>query len=204
MEEISSLTEVESFGEGKVFFNEGDEADCMYVLVSGQVRIEREFENRKKTLVILEAGDFFGEMAIVTNGKRSATAVCSQDAVVLQLTKSDFLKKLRSDANICFEMLEEICLRLKVADQEIEHLSFRNLPGRIATKILDLANQFGVMTDRGFEVKLDITHHDLSEMVGTNRETVSKYVSMFKKEGSLDYRDKQITILDKRKLLRWS
>lgn len=205
LEEISLVTEMVTFYAGQSIFKDGEDADCLYVIVSGQVQIEKEFrEQRRKVLAILEAGDFFGEMAVITNAKRCANATVSQEAVILKLGKDAFIEKMKMNALLSFEILQQVCRRLQVADTEIENLSFQNIPGRVASKILELGDQFGEHGLNGTMIALDITHATLSEMVGTNRETVSKYMSVFRREGSIEYRNRLITIVNPDKLLAWS
>lgn len=206
IDDISQISELKTYDSDETIFKEGDVADYMYVIISGQILIEREFkeQKRKKTLAILEGGDFFGEMGMVTNDLRSASAMTSENSVLIRLAKSHFLQKIKKNPDLCFEMLQVVCRRLKAADDEIEHLAFQNLPGRIASKIIELADQFGEKRDGFIDIKLSLTHSSLAEMVGTNRETISKYMSIFKKEGSIDYSDQKVSIVNKAKLLSWS
>lgn len=205
LEEISKVTEMVTFYSGQAIFKDGDEADCLYIIVSGQVLIEKEFKDQKrKVLAILEAGDFFGEMAVVTNAKRCANATVSQESLILRLEKESFIEKMKSNALLSFEILQQVCKRLQVADTEIENLSFQNIPGRIASKILELGDQFGVVVPDGTLIAIDITHATLSEIVGTNRETVSKYLAIFRREGSIEYSNRRITVTDRHKLVAWS
>ena len=205
IEAIAEISELVTININTNIFVEEDVPDSLYIIISGQVAIEKTFTDlkRKKTLAILEAGDFFGEMALITNNKRSATAITKQESVLIKIEKTDFIKMLKVSSSLCFGMLIVVCKRLKEADEEISTLSFQNIPGRIAMKLIDLADQFGVAEEGGILINLDITHSDLSDMVGTNRETVSKYVSIFKKEGSIDSVNQKILIKNHSQLSSW-
>jgi len=159
---------------------------------------------RRKTLAILEAGDFFGEMALITNNRRSASAVTKQESVLIKVEKAEFIEMLKVSSSLSFGMIGVVCKRLREADEEISTLSFQNIPGRVALKLIDLADQFGLETTDGMLINLDITHNDLSDMVGTNRETISKYISIFRKEGSIDSIDQKILIKNQSQLASWS
>lgn len=205
IEAISDISEIITVNANSTIFKQDESPDSLYMIISGQVAIEKTFSDlkRKKTLAILEAGDFFGEMALITNNKRSASAVSKQESVLIKVEKTAFVKMLKISAPLCFGMIIVVCKRLKEADEEISTLSFQNIPGRIALKLIDLADQFGVQNDGGILINLDITHNDLSDMVGTNRETVSKYVSIFKKEGSIDSINQKIVIKNHSQLASW-
>lgn len=205
LHEVEKMAIKRKVNEDVRIFNEGDEADCLYVIALGQVQIQKEFKDqRTKVLAILGHGDFFGEMAIITNGYRCASAIAVKETHLFCIQKSAFLERLREHAELCFEILQQVCLRLEVADTEIENLAYQNLPGRIASKILELGKQFGVPNpDGSIRVRFELTHAKLAEMVGTNRETVSKYISLFRKEGGIAFDGKQLIIANSSKLLSW-
>jgi CRP/FNR family transcriptional regulator len=205
LRQIAQVTEEVDHSPLDTIFKEGDEAECLYIIVKGEIQIEKEFKDqRRKVLAILSKGDFFGEMAIITNGFRCASAVSVRETHLIRLQKPQFLDLLRNNGHLCFEILQQTCLRLEAADTEIENLTFQNLPGRISAKLLELARQFGVqMPDGSTRVRFELTHAKLAEMVGTNRETVSKYISLFKKEGSISFESRMVSILDSGKLSSW-
>jgi CRP-like cAMP-binding protein len=85
--------EEKNFTDGQTVFAEGDPGDSMYFLVSGRVRIEKRAEAggaQNKTLTVIEAGDYFGEMAILDQKPRSASAVAIGPSRLLRLSKSAF------------------------------------------------------------------------------------------------------------------
>jgi CRP/FNR family transcriptional regulator len=189
----------------EVIFNANEPADALYIIKSGNVRIEQAYrDGRKKTLAVLTSSNFFGEMALITSEKRCATAISSDHSQLIKLEKDTFLSCLQANAEACFGIMQVICKRLQTADKEISNLTFQNLPGRIAYKLLELSEQFGRLDEFGLTIQLSLTHYDLADMVGTNRESVSKFLTKFKKEGSISVQQKKITILDKHKLLSWT
>lgn len=205
LSEISKITENIPYRAEELIFEAGEDADALYIIKSGQIRIEQIYrDGRKKTLAFLSDGDFFGEMAIITKEKRCATAVSAKESELIRIEKSSFLNCLKFNTEPCFGILQVMCERLQVADAEISNLTFRNLPGRIVYKLFELAEQFGELSPEGTLIKLSLTHYDLADMVGTNRESVSKYISRFKKEGAIKINQKCITILDRHKLLSWT
>jgi CRP/FNR family transcriptional regulator, cyclic AMP receptor protein len=197
-EEIPYLNEA-------IIFLSDEPADALYIIKEGSVRIEQNYrDGRKKTLAVLTPGNFFGEMALITEAKRCASAICSSDSVLIRLSKDTFLNCLRNNGEACFGILQVLCQRLQSADREISTLTFQNLPGRIAYKLIELAEQFGQFDEHGLTIQLSLTHYDLADMVGTNRESVSKFLAKFKKEKSITTHKRFITILDRNKLLTWT
>ena len=202
---IVSISEEIPYIAEQIIFNNDEPADALYIIKNGSVRIEQNYrDGRKKTLAVLTSGSFFGEMALITEAKRCASAICGSDSVLIRLSKETFLDCLRKNGEACFGILQVICQRLQSADREISTLTFQNLPGRVAYKLIELAEQFGRFDAQGLTIQLSLTHYDLADMVGTNRESVSKYLTKFKKEGSISTRHRYITILDRNKLLSWT
>lgn len=202
---IENISEYIPYQEEEVVFKTNEQADSLYIIANGSVRIEQVYrDGRKKTLAVLLQGQFFGEMAIITESKRCASATSAEDSTLIRISKKPFLDCLKTHGEICFGVLQVICQRLQVADKEISNLTFQNLAGRIARKIIDLSEQFGHYDKDGLTIQLSLTHYDLADMVGTNRESVSKFLTKFKREGSILTRRKRITVLDKSRLLSWT
>mgnify|MGYP006431033289 CR=1 FL=1 len=202
---VASIGEEISYSDGEVIFETNDEADALYIIKEGSIQIEQvHTDGRRKTLAVLTRENFFGEMAIITGGTRCATATCGLSCTLIRIEKSAFLGLLGSNASLSLGILLVICGRLQSADREIGTLTFQNLPGRVAQKLFELASQFGRLDAHGLTIQLSLTHYDLADMVGTNRESISKYLAKFRKEGSISIHQKRITILDRSKLLAWT
>ncbi len=98
------------FEPGEIIFNEGDVGDYLYIIVNGEVEIFKTFSGEKKTMAKLKKGEYFGEMALLNQGSRSATVCCLTAVDVLALKKKDFgilisnFKDLKKD----FEETEKI------------------------------------------------------------------------------------------------
>lgn len=205
LDDIAKITDISTYNAETSIFKKNDAADALYIIISGQVRIEEQYrDGRKKTLAYLASGHFFGEMAIITSKQRCAGATAAETSTLLCIEQNLFLEALKKNAELCFGILKVVCERLENADVEIGNLTFRNLPGRIVSKLFELADQFGEPHPKGTMVTLELTHYDLADMVGTNRESISKYLAKFKKEGSLATQKKHFIIVNRRKLKAWS
>ena len=90
---LAAALEQKDYADGQTVFAEGDPGDSMYFLAKGCIRIEKRAQAAStvhKTLAVLEAGDYFGEMALLDQKPRSAAAVAAGNAVVLRLSKTAF------------------------------------------------------------------------------------------------------------------
>ena len=101
-------------------------------------------------------------------------------------------------------LVEKINQRLKEAEDRIEDLVFRDVPGRIASVLLKLSEQFGKDSPAGTQISFKITHQELADMVGTTRETATVILNELKEDEILKIEDKYITIIDEKALKEWA
>jgi CRP-like cAMP-binding protein len=114
---------------GELIFAEHELGEEMYVVYSGKIRIYHETGGHEEVLDLVGPGGYFGEMAIIDEQPRSASARASDDTTLLVLHKNDFRSAVRDYPDIAFEVLKEFVRRLRQADQRI-----RSLAGELAKK----------------------------------------------------------------------
>ena len=115
LERLDRITRERRFKAGDVIFKEGDEGVGFFMISDGAVDISR----GGKSLSTLKSGDFFGEMALLDNHRRSATVTASQDTTCLAMMRSDFLAELRANPDISLEVLASLSKRLRELDQRL-------------------------------------------------------------------------------------
>jgi CRP/FNR family transcriptional regulator, cyclic AMP receptor protein len=119
LEETRNALKVQKVGAGEVVVREGDGADKLYILVSGEVQVVKNYlEPGAQTVDILEAGSHFGEMALVgSEALRSATVVTSEECHFVTLDREAFQEILTGNPAIAIAMLEEAFRRLRQANE---------------------------------------------------------------------------------------
>ncbi len=110
----------QQFRAGTVLFEEGDPGENMYVVQSGRVRLTRRLRGEPQLLAVLPAGEFFGEMAIVNNRPRSATAEVIEDAQLLVLDAHMFEALVRGNAEIALRLIKRLAARLDQANSQVK------------------------------------------------------------------------------------
>lgn len=117
LEQLRVLTthlEEQHFLPGEVIIYEGDFSQDLYILVSGHVRIAKDYGGaHEHTLARLTAGDFFGEMAVFESAPRSATAVAEDEAELLSLSPEKFKQTIYQKPEMAFEIFRELSARLR-------------------------------------------------------------------------------------------
>jgi CRP/FNR family cyclic AMP-dependent transcriptional regulator len=107
------------FAEGQVLFREGEPADCVFRLLRGAVDILRELDGDPILLGTVGAGQFIGEMGVVENRPRSATARAAGEVEVEILTPTEFLDQITGSPRAARELIQRLSQRLREADDRI-------------------------------------------------------------------------------------
>lgn len=131
------------YPEGSVLFREGDAGDVMFVVQRGRVEISRQIGRDNQVLAVLPPGEFFGEMAILNQRPRSATAVVVEDARLLVIDGRTFEAMLRGKTEIAVRMIKTMAGRLDRANQQIELLLLQDKNHRVVQCLRQLAEEHG-------------------------------------------------------------
>lgn len=113
--EIIKRMTLEYFPKNHVIFHEGDAGDCFFAIKRGMVRVFHEAKDQtpEKDVSMFSDGDFFGEMALVEDKPRNATAQTVEESEIFKLNKADFIKLVSSDPNMSSRISSEFLRRLK-------------------------------------------------------------------------------------------
>lgn len=120
-----------AFLKGTVLFREGDPGGEMYVVQAGRVTIAKRVGDVEMLLSTLGQGEFFGEMSILNNKPRSATATVAEDAQILVIDSKTFEAMIRGNAEIAIRMIKKLADRLQEADEQIGNLLHRDAASRV-------------------------------------------------------------------------
>jgi CRP/FNR family cyclic AMP-dependent transcriptional regulator len=155
---VSNL--LERFGRtlaaGEVLFKEHDKGEHMYVIQSGKVRITKRVRGAERVLADLAAGEFFGEMAILNNKPRMATATVLEDAKLLVIDPKTFEAMIKANTEIAVRMIKKLARRLDDADDQIETLLLRDTNSRVVHCLINIARASGKQSDAGIHVELNV------------------------------------------------
>ena len=135
-EQLRRLSEVvheKEIKKGELLFAQNDLGEEMYLVHSGRIGIYQEASENDERIHEIEPGGYFGEMAIVDELPRSATARAETDSKLLVLNKSDFQRAVQDHPDIAFEVFREFSSRLRRADEQIRTLSGERQPRRLET-----------------------------------------------------------------------
>jgi cAMP-binding proteins - catabolite gene activator and regulatory subunit of cAMP-dependent protein kinases len=169
-----------AFRSGEVIFHRDDPGQVMYVIKEGKVKICLiSPEGQEISLVVFGKGDYFGEFALLDGLARSADAIALEKVECYTLQRSDFHQAIMKNPKIAIRVMEVLCGRLRKTDQQVEDLIFLDVYGRVAKKLLELADTYGKKVEAGIRIDVRLTQQELASMVGASRESVNKVLGYF-------------------------
>lgn len=198
---------VKTFAQGDVIFREGTVGDGCFIIKSGRVMLYSFSPlGERKIFDIISDGDVIGEMAMIDGEPRSMTAECLTGVKADFLAREDFEKEIMAHREALIPFLKLVVRRLRRLDQHVEEIIFQGVPSRVAAAIVYLAGRFGEkITENNRElVRLQVTHAELADLVGTSREYTSKFLSQFQKDGILKCTRGTMDIFDLEAVKNWA
>jgi CRP-like cAMP-binding protein len=196
LSELARVARRYRYDRDEVIFYQGDPGDTFYVILSGQVKVGvTSPEGQEAILVMLDAGEGFGEFALLDDQPRSATIETTQVTDVLAIRKDDFRRLLRQLPDIAIALLRVLTKRLRDTDQLVQDAAFLDVGDRLAKKLLNLMESHGRPGRQGVELGLQLTQQELASMIGATRESVNKQLGAFRDRGIVSVDRQRITIL---------
>jgi CRP/FNR family transcriptional regulator, cyclic AMP receptor protein len=193
LQTLMSVTRRRTFRSGEVIFHRDDPGQILYVIKEGKVKICLiSPDGQEISLVVLGKGEYFGEFSLFDGLPRSADAITLEKTECYTLQRNDFDKVIMKSPKIALKMLESLTRRIRSTDQMVEDLIFLDVYGRVAKKLLELAETHSVPVDDGLRIDVRLTQQELASMVGASRESVNKVMGYFM--------DKKIISTDKHRI----
>ncbi len=181
---------------GKLFYMPEQSGEVLFLLKKGRVQLYRISPSGKKLVVsTLGPGAMFGEMALVGQGMHNTFAEAVDECVLCVMSRSDVERLLQEKPDVAFRFLEAIGSRVTQLEERLEDIAFKSIPARLVALLLRLAKEQGTPN-----LVTGYTHQDLSEMLGTYRETVTQTLNELKTSGLIDTSRKRVILKNEERL----
>ena len=178
--ELMAVARRRTFRAGEVIFHRDDPGQVLYIIKEGKVKICLiSPDGQEISLVVFGKGEYFGELSLLDGLPRSADAIALEKVECYSLQRSDFHNAIMKNPRISIQVLEVLSKRLRNTDQQVEDLIFLDVYGRVAKKLLELAETHGTKVDDGTRIEVRLTQQELASMVGASRESVNKVMGYF-------------------------
>jgi CRP/FNR family transcriptional regulator, cyclic AMP receptor protein len=185
--ELSHIFVEKRFAKNKIIFFEKDTMNYLYVLISGKVKvIHSSMDGKEHIAAIHKKGDFFGEMALLDGKTSPASVVALEDTQIVIISKKDFEEHLLKNAKISRQVMLILCSRLREAWMMIKVLSLPSAESRVRAVLSIMSGYYGFRDARGIVVSSRFTHQNLADYSHLARETVTRLMNRFIREGEIE------------------
>jgi len=192
---LARLTSRRTCPKDTVVFFENEEGDTFFIIVEGRIKVTiLGDDGREVILSVLGRGDFFGEMALLDNEPRSATAIAVEDTELLTLHRNDFQSVLTDNRSITSGLIKILTARLRKANHQISTLALLDVYGRVARVIVDTARDEGKRLKDGRIAFRRATHQEIANRIGTTRETVTRMLKDLERQGLIRIDGKEVVV----------
>jgi len=193
LKKIRRISVDKFFNKGQTVFSEGDEGIGFYVVAAGKVKIYKvSLEGKEQILHIYGPGNPFGEVPVFSGENFPANAQTLLKSHLLFFPRSAFTDLISRNPSLCLNMLAVLSMRLRQFTIQVENLSLKEVPGRLASYLLYLVKE----QESEDGVSLPISKGQLASLLGTIPETLSRILARMSDSRLIDVSGGDITILD--------
>ena len=179
---------------GTTLFSKGDPGTNLIAVISGTIKISISSpDGRNAILNLIEAGEIFGEIALLDGQPRSTDAIANSNCELFIIDRREFIPFVRSQPTVAMKLIELLCARLRRTSDQVEQVILQNLPGRLASALLRLSEKHKA-SPQGRTIA--ITQQEISEMVGMTRESINKQLRAWAARNWVRLEHGAIVVLD--------
>ncbi len=198
LQEIERAATRSRLRRGDLVFDEGDEADRLFVVKAGRIAIANSSaDGRESVVALMEPGDLFGDMPLFDDGRRSAQARALEPSELVVIPYPVIRGVLEREPGLLWGVVRLLSRRIRATDEALADSVFLDVTGRTAKRLLELAGDSD-------EFSLPVTQEELAGMIGASRERVNKALAAFLRLGWLEQSERRYKILDREQLTRRS
>lgn len=177
-------------------FAQGEEARCLYLICSGYLKLTTDSNDRQMIVRVAGPGSMLGLYAVLSHGVYEVSAESLTPAQLRPVERDRFLSFLRAHKEAQMRAVQCICQEYRFALQDACRIALaETVAGRLGRLLLELANQIGEHNpDGSFNVPLLLTHEEMASMTCTTRETVTRTLGQFRKDGWISIDGSLVTL----------
>lgn len=185
------------FKRGAYLLTEGEISDHVAVVLTGRAKVSSFTpDGREVVLAVRGPGDLLGELSALDGGVRSASVSALEPVEALIIPSERFEHFLQDHARLAVMLLQMMSRRLRDADRKRIEFGAYDTPGRVARRIIELADRYGETEERGVRITLSLTQDELAGWSGASREAVSKALRHFRDRGWIETGRRSIVVLN--------
>ncbi|MBE0427538.1 MAG: Crp/Fnr family transcriptional regulator [Nitrospirae bacterium] len=187
LRQISDRIVIKRFDRNEIILYEEDTAEYMYIILEGKVKVIQTTEDGKEIfLSIHQSDEFFGEMSLIDGRTSPATVIATENSTIAIISKKDFYSSINAHSKLLHNLLLILCSRLRESWEKIQLLNLKNASQRIKILLIMLSDKYGDKTSEGITLNIKLTHQEMADMTGMTRETVTRVIDRWQKDGEIN------------------
>ncbi len=191
---IKQIAIEKQINKGEIIFSEGEEGNGFFVIAEGRVKIFKvSAEGKEQILHIFGPGQPFGEVPVFAGQRFPATAQALEKTRALFLPRAAIVDLIAANPSLALNMLAVMSTKLRQFAVQIENLSLKEMPARLASYLIFLAEE----QDADDVITLNISKGQLASILGTIPETLSRIFAKLSGQNLIRVEGKKITLLDR-------
>ncbi len=184
---------------GHILHRRGDEGSACFGIISGQLKaFAHESTGKEMTLAVLNPGSWFGEISLVDDLPRTHGTIATQPTVILKMPKTAFDLAIAQQPSIAMDVSRHLCQRLRLAFTAVEESVLLTLNQRLAKKLLYIQTPQDSLKQT--KTLTQVSQQEIAQMLGVSRQSVSKQLTQWAKDGVLELSYNSFSILNENKL----
>lgn len=183
-----------AFKKNQYLFRSGEPVKGIYCIKKDAVKVTQNHGQRTITLRFVSTGEWVGHRSIFTSDNYQGTAKARLETQAYFISESLLLSLLIQNKTFAYQFIKKIIKDLVAAEKKLFESQELNVPSRLISLLHSLTDTFGIETQWGKKIPLNITKIEIADLVGASQEVVIRQLSQWKKEGLIKEDTKQITL----------
>ncbi len=172
LEVLASSSVTRQYPKNTVIINDGDHADSLYLIDQGRVKVYCSDKNGKEFIMnTLEPGDYFGELALLDDDRRSASVRTMEKCTFRIIYKEDFQRVITEHPNIAKVLMRNLTRSVRKLTDKVKSLALQDVYGRVTKVLTTMARP---REDESLFIEERLTQQDIADRVGASREMVAR------------------------------
>lgn len=194
-EAIASVMSYKKVKKRAILFYEDDPCTAIYLLEQGVVKVYKTTEDGREQIVnVLHEGDLFPHVGMFGGSPYPATAEAMEECSLYSINVQELTTMLTGNTALCLRLLQILEGKIRDLQRRLSDVLSKDMKEKIMNTLTSLACSRGEADHDGYLLRMELTHQDIADMVGTTRETASRIVSQLKREGRVEFDSHHIWI----------
>jgi len=193
--QVGSKIVVKQFKKNEIILFRGDTNNYIYIIFDGEVKVSQSTEDGKEIILFIhQAGEIFGETSLVDRGNSPALIAATKDTFCAIISMKDLYSIMFNYNDILERLIHILSSRLCQSWELIQMLNSNHAPQRVKTLLMMLAKRYGKNAREETILNIRLTHQSIANMTGLTRETVTRVIDVWQRNGDISTKNKLIQL----------